>query len=164
MLDCTNALWHGASSVVPKGWIKNRLTEHIWWAGLSADNTNAPLAHRYPQKVVHALVLRSLPAQTFLFTYSSFKVKIFTFTESTFANIYSGSFWLGFLSGASRRLQKSVWKCKNVCRHLYGCMCQGKTDFSIWWLLLDSVPLSVWGREDCTQHQLDFGFYHTRHW
>lgn len=54
MLDCTNVLWHGASSVVPKGWRKPpHYTVHIWWAGLSVSDAYTPQAHRFPQKVIH---------------------------------------------------------------------------------------------------------------
>lgn len=49
MLHCTNVLWHGASSVFPKGGKKIKgLAVHVWWAGLTADDAYAPQAH--PQR------------------------------------------------------------------------------------------------------------------
>lgn len=34
------------------------------------DDAYAPRAHRYPQKVIHVMLLRSLPARTFAYSFS----------------------------------------------------------------------------------------------
>lgn len=120
MLDCTNVLWHGASSVVPKGWEKNRPTVHVWWAGLSVclRTTSTQIS----SKVIHVLLLRSLPTKTFSFPISSHPLSqqghLSLSLLAHFADgILFGSFseWLGLFWAASYSFQ-------NLCGDIKMCV------------------------------------------
>ena len=79
-------------------------------------------------------------------------------------HIYEYLFWFIlawlFCHEDSKNLYGNVKMCVGVC--MGACVRAKQTSLFDGYFWSQSL-LCVWGREDCTQHQLDFGFYHTRH-
>lgn len=119
----------------------------------------------------HSCYVASLTASPDIFLHLF--LKIFPLTVGTLKIIHLGSlYWLYFFNSSSEWLglscvasysSQNLFRCIKMCVWVFSnvWVCPCKTEFSIcYW----SVLLCVWGREGCAQEQLDFGFYHVRHW